>query len=74
MAVRLRDHYFIAWLKVVKEKEIFIDENLNINIDITPGELKSLMEEYKTTLKPLLQGIRLTVKELNLTTTKPQGK
>lgn len=63
--VKLRDHYFIAWLKVVKNKDFSVDPALNIYVDITSDELKVFSEEYKSTLKPLLQEIRNTVKHLN---------
>lgn len=61
--IKLRDHYFIAWLKVVKEKEIFMSED-GIYVDINKSEYKEISQEYSDTLKPVLKEIRKIVKEL----------
>lgn len=64
--IKLRDHYFISWLKVVKNKEIIIDNKLSsILVDITSNELSTYLKEYNNTLKPILKEIRKNVKELN---------
>lgn len=61
--IKLRDHYFIAWLKVVKERDIFISED-GIYVDINKKEYDEISQEYSDTLKPVLKEIRKMVKEL----------
>lgn len=61
--IKLRDHYFISWLKVVKNINVHIHENV-IYVDMSPKEYTEYLEEYNNTLKPLLKEIRKSVKEL----------
>ena len=60
--IKLRDHYFIAWLKVFKNYNIIFNDGILVNM--TPKEYTQALEEYDATLKPLLKEIRKTVKEL----------
>lgn len=62
--IRLRDHYFVAWLNVVKKYKVYYKEN-GIYIDINKTEYDEALLEYKQTLKPILKEIRSVVKELS---------
>ncbi len=61
--IKLRDHYFIAWLKVVKDFEVIFAEG-SVFVDMSPQDYTLTLIEYDQTLKPLLKEIRKTVKEL----------
>lgn len=61
--IKLRDHYFIAWLKVVKGKEIFLSKD-GIYVNINKSEYRDALEEYDASLKPVLKEVRKIVKEL----------
>ena len=65
--VKLRDHYFIAWLKTVKKYEISLTES-GIYVNMTNAEYTEALAEYKSTLKPILKEIRHIVKELSIFT------
>jgi len=69
--IKLRDHYFISWLKAVKNINYTIDSQLNILVNISSEELKQFQEEYNSTLKSTFQSVRSLIKELNILTTKP---
>jgi len=62
--IRLRDHYFIAWLKVFKGINFIIDDK-GVQININNTELEQLLAEYEQTLKPLFKEVRKTVKILS---------
>lgn len=61
--IRLRDHYFVSWLKVVKQREIHIIDS-DIYVSINNLEYNDLLKEYESTLKPVLKQIRKFVREL----------
>jgi hypothetical protein len=61
--IKLRDHYFIAWLKIIKKRSFEITDN-GIFVDINNCEYKELLDEYSASMKPLLKEIRSIVKEL----------
>lgn len=61
--ILLRDHYFIAWLKVVKKYDIVL-LNGKIFININKSEYDEALNEYKNTMKPIMKEIRSLVKEL----------
>jgi regulation of enolase protein 1 (concanavalin A-like superfamily) len=61
--IKLRDHYFIAWLKIVKKYDVIMDKS-GIYVDINNNEFNKAQEEYRETMKPLLKEIRSFVKEL----------
>jgi hypothetical protein len=65
--IKLNDHYFIAWLNVVKKKDYDI-KNGKITVDMTSKEYGDFLEEYKNSHKPVLVKIRKVVKELNILT------
>ena len=69
--VKLRDHYFIAWINTIKSKEFYIKDEC-IYVDITEREYSEYLEEYNNSLKPILTKIRYVVKELNILTSKPK--
>lgn len=62
--IKINDHYFIAWLVVVKKYEKVI-KNKNIYIKMTSQQYTNSLEEYSVTMKPLLKEIRHCVRELN---------
>lgn len=67
--IKLRDHYFIAWLKVVKGCEVhMLDDGIFVNI--SNDEYSKVMREYELTMKDLLKEIRKFVKELAIYTSK----
>jgi len=61
--IKLRDHYFIAWLKVSKNYSVTMSEK-GIFVDINNKEYKEALDEYNDTMKPMLKEIRKFVKEL----------
>ena len=61
--ILLRDHYFIAWLKVVKNYNV-IRKKDKIFIDINKTEYDEALDEYNATMKPIMKEIRCLVKEL----------
>lgn len=61
--IKLRDHYYIAWLKVFKKYEIIFKDGF-VFIDMTPKEYTKTLEEYANSLKPIFKEVRKTVKEL----------
>ena len=61
--IKLNDHYFIAWLKVVKGYSVDL-ESSNIAVDMTPAEYTAGLEEYNSTAKPVLKEVRTMVKTL----------
>ena len=61
--ILVRDHYFIAWLKVVKNYNI-IKRKHKMFIDINKSEYDEALNEYNNTMKPIMKEIRRTVKEL----------
>jgi len=63
--IKLRDHYFIAWLVVNKNIQYKISDSSDIMVDINSQEYTEFKTEYEMTDKPLLVKIRKVVKELN---------
>lgn len=66
--ILLRDHYFIAWLKVVKNYNV-IKKKDKIFIDINKTEYDEALNEYNNTMKPIMKEIRCLVKELAINST-----
>lgn len=67
--VKLNDHYFIAWLKVVKSYEFtLLDKAVYVNM--TPMQYSAALKEYEDSHKPLLKEIRKVVKLLAALTSK----
>jgi hypothetical protein len=65
--IKLRDHYFIAWLNVVKDIHYSINNNNNgVLVDMSRDEYTKYLEEYKSSIQPVLKKIRVVVKELSL--------
>lgn len=60
---KIRDHYFAAWLKAVKNLEYNVGENC-LEFNISSKEYNLLYEEYKL-IQPVLKEIRNTVKNFN---------
>ena len=76
--IKLRDHYFIAWLNVVKDIRYSINNN-EVLVDMSRDEYTKYLEEYKSGIQPVLKKIRVVVKELSLahnevTTTSEKNK
>lgn len=71
--IKLNDHYFISWLSVVKNINYIVRDN-KVYVEMTPSEYTEFLEEYKTTIQPLLKNVRNTVKILNDLTTKTDKK
>lgn len=69
-SIKLNDHYFIAWLSVVKKINYNIVDN-KIFVEMSSSEYTDYLKEYNETLKPVLCNIRLTVKKLASLTSKP---
>jgi DNA-binding cell septation regulator SpoVG len=67
--IKLRDHYFIAWLKVIKKYIITFNE-YGIFVDMNSEEYSQALKEYKESFKPLFKEIRKIVKELAQYTSK----
>ena len=67
--IKLNDHYFIAWLKVVKHYEFSVVNNV-IMVNMTPREYTEAKNEYENTHKPVLKEIRKVVKTLATLTSK----
>jgi hypothetical protein len=67
--IRLNDHYFIAWLKVVKNYNFNILNN-TICVDMTYTQYSAVLKEYEQTHKPVLKEIRKVVKTLAALTSK----
>lgn len=66
--IKLRDHYFVAWLNVVKDVRYNIEINNNeILVEMTREEYTKYLEEYKTGIQPVLKKIRFVVKALSQT-------
>lgn len=63
MTIRLRDHYFIAWLNVVKGKAYKIVGN-DIFVDMNKDDYTVYLDEYRKDAQPVLKRIRSVVKEL----------
>lgn len=63
--VKLRDHYFISWLAVMKGISYNINKYNEIEVDMTPQEYSAHLDEYKQGMKPVLSKIRELVRELN---------
>lgn len=63
MTIRLRDHYFIAWLNVVKGKTYKIVGN-DIFVDMNKDDYTVYLDEYRKNTQPVLKRIRSVVKEL----------
>jgi hypothetical protein len=61
--IRLRDHYFIAWLKVFKGYKVIFSKN-GVLVNINKNEYEMVRKEYESSLKPLFKEIRQLVKEL----------
>jgi hypothetical protein len=61
--ILLRDHYFIAWLKIVKKYDVVFSDG-KIFIDINKIEYNEALIEYNNTMKPVMKEIRSLVKEL----------
>jgi len=61
--IKLRDHYFIAWLRVLKKYEIEFNDGA-VFVDMSSKEYTQALQEYDETLKPLFKEVRKTVKEL----------
>ena len=62
--VQLNDHYFISYLVVVKGMKFEIKNN-KIYVAMTTTQYTEYLEEYKTTIKPILVHVRNIVKKLN---------
>ena len=65
--IKLNDHYFIAWLKVVKKFEVSLT-NKGTYVFMSQDEYTKSLREYKTIYQPILKEIRKTVKELAIHT------
>ena len=63
--IKLRDHYFIAWLNAVKDIRYIINNN-EVLVDMGREEYTRYLEEYKSGIQPVLKKIRVVVKELSL--------
>ena len=63
--IKLRDHYFIAWLNVVKDIHYSINNN-EVLVDMSRDEYTKYLEEYKSGIQPVLKKIRVVVKGLSL--------
>lgn len=63
--IKLRDHYFIAWLNVVKDIRYCLNNN-EVLVDMGREEYTRYLEEYKSSIQPVLKKIRVVVKELSL--------
>lgn len=61
--IKINDHYFIAWLKTIKEYN-FEKRSSGIYVDMTKEQYTLALKEYKETYKPILKEIRKVVKEL----------
>jgi DNA-binding cell septation regulator SpoVG len=68
--IKLRDHYFIAWLKVVKDKEIIINDD-GVFVNVASSVFKDIQEEYNKTAKPVFKEVRKLVKQLSASANKP---
>lgn len=64
--IKLRDHYFIAWLNVVKGIQYNINNN-EILVKMSREEYTKYLEEYRMVIQPVLKKIRFVVKELSKT-------
>jgi len=71
--VRIRDHYFVAWLNVTKNVNYTVKENY-VLIHINDKEYSEYLEEYKQDMKPVLKKIRSLVKEMNTINSPPSEK
>ncbi len=69
--IKLNDHYFIAWLNIVKGYEFVIGRN-QISVYMTPAQYTQAKEEYELGHKPILKEIRRTVKLLASLTSKSE--
>jgi DNA-binding cell septation regulator SpoVG len=67
--IKLNDHYFIAWLKIVKGYPI-VKKAEGIYVEMTPENYSKGLTEYENTHKPVLKEIRKVVKELASFTSK----
>lgn len=67
--IKLNDHYFIAWLKVVKQYEFTVTNGV-VMVKMTPREYTEAKNEYTSTHKPVLKEIRKVVKTLAALTSK----
>ncbi len=68
--IKLNDHYFIAWLKVIKNYDFAILNN-KVYVYMTPAQYGDALIEYNITHKPVLKEIRQVVKTLASLTSKP---
>ena len=68
--IKLNDHYFIAWLNIVKGYEFVVGQN-GVSVYMTPAQYTQAKEEYENSYKPILKEIRRTVKLLASLTSKP---
>lgn len=68
--VKLRDHYFIAYL-VTLGFSYRLDEKKNIWVNLPKNELKTKIEEYEKSYKHILKEVRKTVKTLNILISSP---
>ena len=68
--IKLNDHYFVAWLKVVKGYTVDVN-NAQVYVAMTPQQYTDALEEYTATHKPVLSEIRKVVKLLASLTSRP---
>jgi len=67
--IKLNDHYFIAWLKVVKNYDFTIVNNA-VYVDMSSLEYSESLKEYQETDKHVLKEVRKVVKLLAALTSK----
>lgn len=59
-----RDHYFASW--AITKGVNYVLEGGKIKLDLDTVRYNKLVKDYKSTDKPLLDRVRNTIKELNL--------
>jgi len=62
--IKLNDHYFIAWLNVVKGYKVEVKKE-GIYVHMTPQSYSIALSEYSESYKPILKEIRAFIKKLN---------
>jgi hypothetical protein len=60
--IKLRDHYFIAWLNVVKDIHYSINNNNGVLVDMSRDEYTKYLEEYKSSIQPVQKRFALLLK------------
>lgn len=68
--VKLRDHYFIAWL-TTRGYEYTVNSKNEVLVNMSQDDYAKLKDEYNKDLKPVLKEVRKTVKILNTLTSTP---